>query len=97
MLSPDYVEVVFIAYEDGTVDTYITENNTAYESYTPTIYTKNDGKYYTSFLLGSPILYIAHSHISGSTAPAPTDLENRYGVIDEYIYTSGGVLTKYPD
>jgi hypothetical protein len=97
MLSPDYVEVVFIAYEDGTVDTYITENNTAYESYTPTIYTKNDGKYYTSFHLGSPILYIAHSHISGSTAPAPTDLENRYGVIDEYIYTSGGVLTKYPD
>jgi hypothetical protein len=92
--NSNYVEIVLIVFEDGTVMTFIDSTNTSTKCTYPTLSKKTNGKWYTSLRDSSAILYIAHTH-RYSNLPSPEDLADKLDGLDERIYTSGGNTKKY--
>jgi hypothetical protein len=95
LASSDYVEVILVVFDDGTVMTHVDGTHTAHKSNIPL--NKNGSEWYTSLYNSSPIDFLAHTH--KSSEPSSTDIEvaESHPGLELYIYTSGGHLTKFSD
>jgi hypothetical protein len=85
VMSPDYIEVAFYEFSDGTYAAYIpdTASNTS-STVTTFLQEKSDGWYFD----GKRVVAEGHTH-SNSPTPSDDDNANQFSGVSSYIYYDG--------